>query len=50
MSISGEDLPPDARWLTFEWEAGQQLGIDPDSVARRARRLGWSSLQNLQMP
>jgi hypothetical protein len=31
----------DARWLTYE-EAGQLLGVDPDSISRRARRAGWS--------
>src|SRR3712207_6640567 len=28
------------RWLTYE-EAGRVLGIDADSVSRRARRLRW---------
>jgi hypothetical protein len=33
----------DTRWLTYK-EAGRVLGIDPDSVARRARRLRWPRL------
>jgi septal ring factor EnvC (AmiA/AmiB activator) len=31
----------DARWLTYE-EAGQLLGVDPDSISLRARRAGWA--------
>jgi hypothetical protein len=37
---AGADVPPDIRWLTYE-EAAHLLGVDPDSVARRARRLQW---------
>jgi hypothetical protein len=40
MADSRPDIRADARWLTYE-EAGRVLRIDPDSVARRARRLGW---------
>ena len=40
MADNGPDIRADTRWLTYE-EAGHVLGIDPDSVARRARRLRW---------
>lgn len=36
----GPDIRADARWMTYE-EAGRVLGIDSDSVARRARRSKW---------
>lgn len=37
------DIRDDTRWLTYK-VAGRVLGIDPDSVARRARRLKWPRL------
>ncbi len=43
MADHGPDIRADTRWLTYE-EAGRVLGIDPDSVARRARRLKWPRL------
>ncbi len=30
----------DVRWMTYA-EAAQALGVDSESIARRARRLGW---------
>jgi hypothetical protein len=43
MADHGPDIRADTRWLTYE-EAGHVLGVDPDSVARRARRLKWPRL------
>jgi hypothetical protein len=43
MADHGPDIRADTRWLSYE-EAGHVLGIDPDSVARRARRLKWPRL------
>ena len=43
MADHGPDIRADTRWLTYE-EAGHVLGIGPDSVARRARRLRWPRL------
>src|SRR5215210_3324888 len=40
MADGGAGVRADTRWLTYE-EAGHVLRIDPDSVARRARRQGW---------
>lgn len=43
MADKEADIRDDTRWLTYK-EAGRVLGIDPDSVARRARRLRWPRL------
>src|SRR3954451_20126003 len=41
MADGGAEIRADSQWMTYE-EAGERLGIGPDSVARYARREKWS--------
>ena len=49
MADSEPEIRADSRWMTYE-EAGERLGIGPDSVARYARREKWPRQKEVFAP